>query len=377
MANLHPALTAVFNQAYWDHQPDAFIELVRHHLPDIVPAKAPLHYTPGPQGLTLTAGPIQLVISESFGLRLYAHGQELTTNRDHIPMQYPWFQPDPADPDNVAEYAMRHVARGFRGESPWPESQWPQIGGVVQGAQHWPHRDVAFGPYSLALVESATANTVLVSQLNPTQPNAYGVINRGLFTLTQQQGLLMAVQLENLSDLAWAPWLVLGFAVPREGTRHNPSTLLAIPDSIYAGPVTNALTKTWNYTTLAGQTVALINPQTKTLNEPYKQFYADVNWTALAIKGADAIVLTRSLLHHPEQFFPFLEHGQYFVEVEHTGPLVTQGETSTVVVRVDVLPLAALTDGKLDQFSHHQFEADVRSVLGPLLEQQGRWLCLA
>ena len=388
---LHQKLTEAFHAAHHGQDLDRLMQFVHHHLPDLLTAEpVEVVATTHENRFSLTTSKVSLTVTPDFGLRLYYQGRELTTHADHIPAEYPWFKPDPADLEDIAGFASRHVARGSRGESPWPEDQWPQVGCVVQGKQNWPHRDVAFGPYQLALINALnTASSdkatvpapiqqpmqtraVSLSQLNPDQPNAYGVINRGLFAVTPSQGIVLTLQLENRvnNGLSWSPWFVLGFAMPAQGTICDPSALVAWPADEDSDPaICGPLRFTWNYRDVDGCKVVLINPHSKTLNEPFKKLYTQVNWSVIGIKGTDYVVLTRSVLRHPEQYFPFLEHGRYFVEVEHTGPRAAAGETSTVIVRQDVLPLAALTQGQLQQFSDTRFEAEMTEVMRLLVQR--------
>jgi galactokinase len=333
-----------------------------------------------PASADLKQGNLHLTVSREFGIRLYYQDRQLTTDIENIPTDYPWFMPDPDDPQDIAGYATRHVARGSRGESPWPESQWPQIGGVQQGEQNWPHQDAAFGPYRLELIENGKAKAIRLSLPDETQTNAYGVIPRGVFSLNAHGSVVMALQHKNQSSqgLSWSPWFVLGFAVPKFGTMTNPSTILAFPDPHAQNPMQEHITKVWNYMEIEGRKIAVINPHAKTLNEPFKKLYSNVNWSVIAFKGADFAILTRSVLRHEEQFFPFLEHGRYFIEVEHTGPRVGPGQTSTVIVQHDLVPVHELSQGKFDQLNSEkgQFEADVHTILKKIvmLEKQGQLL---
>ena len=183
----------------------------------------------------------------------------------------------------------------------------------------------------------------------------------------------MALQHENYSDkgLSWAPWFVLGFAMPKEGTIKNPSTIFAFPDSTANDPTVDKMFKIWNYANIDGVKIAMINPHAKTLNETFKKFYEDTNWSLIATKGSDYVILTRSILRHKEQYFPFLEHGKYFIEAEHTGPRVGPGQKSTVIVKHDFISAADLTNGKIAKLSteNGKFEQDVRAILKILVEK--------
>jgi hypothetical protein len=382
-AGLNNALNSRFDSAFAKHEISNFLSFADEHMPPMAPplGSKPLHAEKTDGGARLERGDVSLLITPEFGIRLYLQGREITTNMQNIPLDYPWFQKDPDDPDDIAGYASRHVARGSRGESPWPESQWPAVGGVQQGEQNWPHRDAAFGPYSTAIAEDADEKAVLLWRGNDTpdtQPDPYGVIPRGIFALGKDSSVILALNHKNRSakGLHWSPWFVLGFAMPQQGTIRNPSVIFAFPDDESANPMQEGMTKIWNYINIAGQKMALINPHAKTLNEPFKKLYANVNWTAVSMKGMSHIILTRSILRHEEQYFPFLEHGRFFIEVEHTGPRVAPGDTSTVLVKQDFVSLSALTGGRVERFSEHvgAFEQEVRLVLRELvlLDKQGK-----
>lgn len=384
---LNRQLNIYFEQVFERNDLDTLVNFANEQMPVLFPGSnlntIQAELTPDPTSpnlpsqASLQSGPVQLAVSREFGIRLYFRGKQITTDRENIPMDYPWFLPDPGDPEDIAGYAVRHVARGSRGESPWPENVWPQIGGVRQGEQNWPHQEAAFGPYQLELLESENNKAILLS-LPPnaqgvTQPNAYGVIPRGIFTMAEQDSIILALQHDNKSQhgFSWAPWFVLGFAMPREGTLKNPSTILAFPDSESSDPITERMVKVWNYAEIGGQKIALINPQAKTLNEPFKKMYKNTNWSLVAIKGSDTVYLIRSILRHKEQFFPFLEHGRYFIEVEHTGPQVPPFEKSTVIVKQDFLSVEKLSQGKLKVLSQEngKFEQDVRLILETLVHR--------
>lgn len=383
-SELNQLLNERFDQAFNEKRLGAFIEFADEQMPPLSQTVSDIALQANltrdsnsdlPAMAEITRGDLRLTVSREFGIRLYDRGRQLTTDVKNIPRDYPWFMPDPDDPEAIAEYATRHVARGSRGESPWPENVWPQIGGVRQGEQNWPHREAAFGPYRIEFLNQDKNQPAIVlslpSQGGQVKPNPYGVIPRGIFTVTAPNSILMALQHENHSEqgLSWSPWFVLGFAVPKEGTLTNPSTILAFPDSEADDPVQDRITKVWNYADIDGQKVALINPHAKTLNEPFKKLYRDVNWSVIAFKGSDQIILTRSILRHEEQFFPFLEHGRYFIEVEHTGLRVPPGRKSTVLIRHDLVPVSDLSEGAMQALSHenHRFENDVRALLKTLI----------
>lgn len=374
IANVLQQLISCCDEAFQTKSADALIKLADRTVP---PFPFDSDTTSGSEqtivdsddAKTLQSGPLTLKVTSDFGIRIYYQDKQITTDKENIPLSYPWFQYDPVDPDNIADYATRHVGRGSRGESPWPEDQWPKIGGVRQGEQNWPHRDVAFGPYQLQIANKGSVPAILLSHSD--KPNAYGVVLKGIFLVNSPTSVTMALKHFNSGkeNLSWAPWFVLGFAMPAHGTILNPSVVLAIPDDEHEAPLQSRMTKVWNYTEINGNRVALINPHAKTLNETFKKFYANVNWTAIAIKGADHIIVTRSILKHPEQFFPFLEHGKYFIEVEHTGPRVPPGESSAVLVKHDFVSLSALTQGGLMRFSEEPqvFEDNVRTALAALI----------
>jgi galactokinase len=386
-AELNRELNARFDQAFVQKEIAPLIDFAHSQMPplttlleEIDSIEAKLNHEqddPLPTLAEIACGALRLTVSREFGIRIYDRGRQLTTDEENIPKDYPWFMHDPDDPEDIAGYATKHVARGSRGESPWPESQWPEIGAVRQGEQNWPHPNAAFGPYRLELVtEIKTKPAILLSV--PTINggsciNAYGVIPRGLFMMPSSSTILMALQHENHSSmsLSWSPWFVLGFAVPKAGTLTNPSTILAFPDVEAPDPIQDKITKVWNYVDIEGVKIALINPHAKTLNEPFKKLYKNVNWSIIAFKGSDSIILTRSILRHDEQFFPFLEHGRHFIEVEHTGPKVPPGQKSTVLVQHDLVPIRTLTQGKLFSFSceKDQFEQEVRTILGVLVNK--------
>jgi hypothetical protein len=378
---LNDALDSTFEEAFSSGRLSEFIAFADKHMPPLAATVAvPTIKEETPEGLALRSMDVRLLITREFGIRIFYKDQEVTTNVQNIPADYPWFQPDPADPDDIAGYATRHVARGSRGESPWPENQWPDIGGVRQGEQNWPHRDAAFGPYGMRIDEEQLAKAILLwrgHDASASEPDPYGVIPRGLFTLGPDSSVILALNHLNKSkrDLHWSPWFVLGFAMPKEGTIKNPSVIFAFPDEESGDEVQERMTKIWNYINVSGQKMALINPHAKTLNEPFKKLYRDVNWTVIAMKNSDHVILTRSTLRHEEQFFPFLEHGRYFIEVEHTGPRVAPGQKSTVIVKHDFVPLRIITNGALDRFSDQLglFEEQVISVLANFidLQQQG------
>ncbi len=395
LATLNRELETRFDNAAMQGALQPFLHFVNQAMPslksvpDLSVVESSLATEPGDEGtLTVAAlqsGPVRLTVNHELGIRLYYHGKQVTTDRENIPYHYPWFSIDPADPEKIAAYAIKHVSRGSRADS-WPESQWPLVQGVLQGEQNWPPRSVAFGPYDLDLVEDGPVRAIQVGLPSqdglPVEPNAYGVIPRGLFSVNPDQSVVMAWQNENHSEkgLHWCAWFILGFAMPRANPSYSdPTVIFAIPDSEADDPSTNRMTKVWNYFDINGRRMALINPHVKTLNEPFKKFYRDVNWTVVAEKGADHLILTRSMLRHDEQFFPFLEHGQYFIEAEHTGRLAAPGEKSTVVVRHDFVKLADLTQGKLTQFSTSPaFVEEVQAILAELvaLDDAGRLIAV-
>jgi galactokinase len=385
-AELNQRFDQVFEPAFENDALSPFINFIQEQLP---PFSEPAEGEPVAATITsssdhtlpaaahLSQGNIRLSVSREFGIRLFYQEQELTTNIQNIPFDYPWFKPDPDDSEDIPGFAAAHVARGSRGESPWPEAQWPLIGGVLQGEQNWPHREAAFGPYQLEITQDVPYPVIHLSlphHKNRYQAvNAYGVTPRALFALPTPTSVLIALQHENhsLQGLAWAPWLVLGFAVPESGSMTNPSTILAFPDSHTNEPLQPKMRKVWNYMNINGLQLALINPHAKTLNEPFKKLYSDVNWSVIAFKNADYIILTRSILRHPEQFFPFLEHGRHFIEIEHTGPRVGPGEKSIVVIQHDCIPLSVLTQGELKKFSTEKdsFQQEVRRILSTIVEK--------
>ncbi len=363
----------------------AFMAFAQQVLPSLVPIPDP-HPVEAlvirdtsevlPERAQLHSGQLTLVVTRELGIRLVYQGQQVTTDTVNIPFHYPWFCPDPTDQERVAEFAAKHVARGTRADT-WPEDQWPQVGGVKQGEQNWPPRSVAFGPYNLMLLTDGPARAISVT-LPPDStgriaPNAYGVIPRGLFSVTPEGQVLLAWQNDNQSELGlhWAAWLILGFAMPKVApSYHNPSVIFAFPDDESPDPVTNRMGRVWNYYEVEGQTIALINPHIKTLNEPFKKFYRNTNWAMVAVKGADHVIVARSILQHEEQFFPFLEHGAYFIEAEFTGPRVPPGEKSTVLSQYDFLSVHRLTQGSMTRLSTEDglFERDVLAILRCLIQ---------
>jgi hypothetical protein len=381
-ATLNARLNEAMTVAAGSRLTAQWLDFVQQQLPALTTQREAvagrLDWDDDPSGLpgnaSITAGGVRLNISRAFGIRLFYNDRQITTDRANIPFDYPWFQPDPADPEDVAGYAARHVSRGSRGESPWPESQWPLVGGVCQGDQHWPARDAAFGPYRLQLIGEGEQPVILLTLPSDRGTNAYGVIPKGLFTVLADTSVVLSLQLHNQSplNLSWAPWLVLGVAMPPEGTMNDPSAIFAFPDDMSRDPLAERIHKTWNYTEISCQRLALINPHAKTLNEPFKKYYRDTNWSMVAMKSADAILLTRSVLRHNEQFFPFLEHGRHFIEAEHTGPRVQTGHKSSVLVKQEFLPVRSLTQGTIATLSNvkGEFEAQVRLILNTLVDWQ-------
>lgn len=262
--------------------------------------------------------------------------------------------------DNITNRDI--ISGGARFLDPWPQSSWEK---TSLGKSWPPDPYTTKGP--LKLQSEKTNQAILLDTNHPSCINVgktYGVKPRALITVNRvDSSVIMAVQQENVNQnplISLAPWIIAPVK-----TYADRKTIAAFPvNNTVKESITspqegnlpawlNAIKGNDKWQVDKENDFILINPSAE--GQQSKLNTANTNWAVYAIEGSDKVIIIRSLYDHPDQFQAFVrkpdasEKSEY-LELEFTGPKVTPGNKSTVVIKWEFIPVSSLSDGRFSKF---------------------------
>jgi hypothetical protein len=254
------------------------------------------------------------------------------------------------------------ISGGIRFLDPWPQSSWEK----TALKRNWPS-----DPYTTAgplrLTSDYTQQAILMDTNHPSCINVgktYGVKPRALVSVNPyDSSVILAVQQENINTnptIALAPWIIAPIKTPADK-----KALAIFPVN---STMTNSLQNSNNdnlpdwIKSIQGNNKWKVDSENDFIildpaapGQQSKLNTSNTNWAAYAIEGSDKVIVMRSLYNHPDQFQAFIRKSgntgkSEYLEVEYTGPKVTPGNKSTVVIKWDFIPVSTLTNGKINKF---------------------------
>jgi hypothetical protein len=262
--------------------------------------------------------------------------------------------------DNISNKEI--ISGGIRFLDPWPQHSWEKTG----LARNWPP-----DPYTtkgpLRLYSDNTQQAILMDTNHPSCINVgktYGVIPRALIAVNpQDSSITLAVQQQNINKnalIGLAPWIIAPIKTPANGKSLAVFPVTSKPTSNINNQNASSLpdwlkniqdNNKWQMD--SENNYIIIDPAAP--GQQSKVNTNSTNWAAYAIEGSDKIIVMRSLYNHPDQFQAFIKQSgpdnkSEYLELEYTGPKVTPGNKSTVVIKWDFIPVSSLTNGTLQAF---------------------------
>ena len=208
----------------------------------------------------------------------------------------------------------------------------------------------------------------------------YNTKSRGLIAVNPlDSSVIVAVQQQNLNqDVNLAPWAIAPFKVP-EGKK-----------ALTVFPVETPFFKKYDEDFSAymqGKKLAHREIQDVILHgkdqwqvdrdnkfmmlDPSKDagmvgaLDSQATWSLFAVEDSDKVIVMRSIYRnsHGDQFKAFsLSGNAKYIEQELTAPRVKAGEKSTLVFKIDLVPLKDLDGVNFDKFSAKNFKDEVTQV---------------
>lgn len=271
------------------------------------------------------------------------------------------------------------ISGGIRFLDPWPQASWEK----TALKRVWPP-----DPYTtrgpLRLTADKTNQAILMDTEHPSCLNVgktYGVVPKAIATVNPvDSSVILAVQIENKNTnpvLGLAPWVVAPVKTPQ-----SVKALAAFPVSKTVSqeiikPKTESIPD-WlrsihqnsKWKADSQNDIMIIDPAAP--GNQSKLNTNDTNWALYAIEGSDKAIVIRSMYNHKDHFQAFVknssEQGQSeYLELEYTGPKVTPGNKSVVVIKWEFVPLSALSNGQLQKFGQTgNLENEIKTISGNL-----------
>lgn len=255
------------------------------------------------------------------------------------------------------------ISGGVRFLDPWPQSEWEK----TSLGKNWPPDP--FTTKGPVRISAANYNQALFLDTNhPSCLNVgktYGVIPKAIITVNpQDSSVTLAVQQENTNSnqsIKLAPWVIAPIKVPKDK-----KAIAAFPvqksviDALDNATNVNSLPD-WLKSVKANDKWKIDNQNDVILIDPSapgaesKLNTQNTNWAVYAIEGSDKAILMRSIYDHPDQFQAFVRKPSNsdkaeYLELEYTGPKVSPGNKSCVVVKWDFIPVSMLSKNRFNQF---------------------------
>lgn len=322
--------------------------------PDFPVQKATLTAIAKPNNITVTAdksGHIQ--ISNSYSGNLFITREELDKEK------------------NIDAISKDIIADGARGFDPFDQDDWGKAIG-----QKWPTAENTRAPQGVAKLSIDKNNKkAIFLDTNDSITSSYGTKPRAITILdSENDSVILAFQQENQNpDINFAAWSILPFKI-REGKK----TLTIFPaDKKIVKTFKNKNDETFQKIRENAQMnindnkffiMDVSKPSNKT---EYIDPYAD--WCVFATQDDDTICLVRSCYKDNtdnKQFKIFSGNedlgGTKYTELEFIAPKVPKGQKSTLVYRIDFIPLKKLN---IESLTAENMDKNIKKI-GEILEQK-------
>lgn len=237
------------------------------------------------------------------------------------------------------------IAKGLRGFDPFDQEDWPKAIG-----RKWPTAENTRDSNGVAKLSLDKSKKAVLLDTYPEITSSYGTKPRAMAVLDgKNDSVIVAFQQENQNpDIEFAAWSILPFKI-KEGKK-TVAIFPADPKSVQAfkdeqNDIFREIRQStqWNINNKFF-TVNLSEPSKKT---EYIDPYAD--WCVFATQDDDTICLLRSCYKDDsgnKQFKVFSGGkelgGTKYAEVEFIAPKVPKGQKSTLVYRMDFIPIKKL-----------------------------------
>ena len=272
---------------------------------------------------------------------------------------------------------IRDIIFGGRSLDPFPQESWNHKEII---SSNWPDLKTTWGPINLDFTKSGSKQAIFIDSSSSEVGASYGIIPKGIITIDpQDESILTVFQVENVcskidkttSDkYKWATWTIIPIKINMNCTADNPSELVAFPvahadnQKLEDFSDSEKLNNKWNYCKIGENNFIILNPYVFNTNEAEKTFFSSTNWALIARKGSDQVILMRTVFNHKDQFQVYNGQPEY-IELESTGPLVPHGEKSTVISKINFIPLNLF---KGINFSFFGETTDLKQEIATLLK---------
>ncbi|MEW5820491.1 MAG: hypothetical protein AB1782_09905 [Cyanobacteriota bacterium] len=267
------------------------------------------------------------------------------------------------------------IGDGVRFLDPADQNNW----GKLPISREWPPDENSIkGLVNLSADKSNQA--IMFDTKSTTVGDGYNVKNRGLIAIDPtDSSVIIAVQTQNNNDnTRLAPWAVAPFKVPdgKKALAVFPTELPFIKkyeDAVKAKSTDTEITsREVKDVVLYGQDQWQIDKNNRFMFlDPSKEggmvgaLDSEANWSLFAVEGSDKVYVMRSIYRnsHDDQFKAFsLSGNAKYVEQELTAPRVPKGQKSSLVLKIDQVPLSSLPGISFDKFDKDNFKQQTTDV---------------
>lgn len=362
MENLNKNISNVFDEAFVNMNTDNLSALVDKLLPPIQENKTSINakLDNSSKIATLQGKDVSITVNDRSRFHIFLDGERLTLDDTDVP-ETRWSNWKNED-RSIGE--IRDIIFGGRSLDPYPQLSWNDKE-IINS--NWPDLKTTLGPVKLDFNSSGNSKAIFVKPNSSQIGATYGIIPRGTIMINQDSSITMAFQIENTcktidnktgKPYIWAPWTILPLKLSEKGAANNPDELVAFP-----GKLSQKAGKKWSKVKIDNTDFVILNPYVFDTKEAEKTFYPDTNWSVIARKGSDKVILMRTVYNHTDQFQVYNGQPEY-VELEATAPLVPPGGKSTVITKLDFISLSKLDGINFKRFGETgNLNAEISAVL--------------
>jgi hypothetical protein len=280
------------------------------------------------------------------------------------------------------------IGDGIRGLDPADQYSWEKMPDIK--TQWPPDMNTTLGPIQLKADKSGQA---IMFDAPDSVGKAYKTKPRGLISVDPADDSVIVAfqQTNNNPDFKLGSWTIAPFKVPagkrvvaafpveqpfidkyKEAQQLVSGEIKSPTESQKANDLQYLIgQEQWNLD--KDQKVMLLNPEKPgNMNGMWDNVS---NWTVYAVEGSDQAVVMRSIYRntHPDQLKAFILGGDAkYTELELTSPRVKKGEKSTLIYKIDFVPLKDIFAGneqKFDKFTAENMNEQVTVVTGLLKDK--------
>lgn len=263
---------------------------------------------------------------------------------------------------NMDSVSKDIIADGARGFDPFDQEDWGKAIG-----HKWPTAENTRDPKGVAKLSIDNSNKAIFLDTNNSIADSYGTKPRAVTILdSENDSVVLAFQQENQNpDINFAAWSILPFKI-----RENKKTLTIFPADKKSIKTFSKLKENAQMNLNSGKffVIDVSKPSQKT---EYIDPYAD--WCIFATQDDDTICLVRSCYKDntdDKQFKIFSGHedlgGTKYTELEFIAPKVSKGQKSTLVYRIDFIPVKKLG---IESLTAENMDKNIKKI-GEVVEQK-------